>query len=430
MTSRPDTPVEAYVWVWLPEHTQPVVAGRIEKDGNRYLFNYGRSYLENLESIAIYLPELPLQTGQIEPEPPLDIANSLRDAAPDAWGRRVIMNRLLGSGAFGSDTGDLDELTYLLRSGSDRIGAMDFQSSPTQYMPREAGNATLEDLHRSSEMVEAGIPLTPTLAEVLQHGTAIGGARPKALLDAKGAKFVAKFSSSNDTYSVVKGEYVAMLLAERCGLYVAPVQLTKALGKDVLLIERFDRIRVGKSWHRKAQVSALTLLGLDERMAAHASYQDLAEIIRRRFSSPKATLRELFSRMCFNILVGNTDDHARNHAAFWSGTELSLTPAYDICPQPRSGREASQAMLIVGNEPRSQLLHCLSAASDFMLDDETALDIIRRQIATIRDQWSAACDNANLSEVDRNYFWRRQFLNSLAFEGLEDALKDEIEMLP
>jgi len=83
-------------------------------------------------------------------------------------------------------------------------------------------------------------------------------------------------------------------------------------------------------------------------MARYASYEDLAELIRHRFKDARATLRELFSRLAFNILCGSTDDHARNHSAFWDGQALALTPAYDICPQPRTGNEASQAMLIAG----------------------------------------------------------------------------------
>lgn len=92
--------------------------------------------------------------------------------------------------------------------------------------------------------------------------------------------------------------------------------------KDVLLIERLDRMRSDGGWRRRAMVSALTLLELDEMMAAYASYEKLAEIIRHRFIDAKRTLRELFSRIVFNILCGNTDDHARNHAAFWDGKQL------------------------------------------------------------------------------------------------------------
>jgi len=409
---------QAYVWVWLPGSTDPVVAGLVQRDTDRYLFNYGRSYLEHPDAVPLYLPELPLQKGLIEPVEPLKLANALRDAAPDAWGRRVIINRLVGIQDDAAGGIDLGEISFMLESGSDRIGALDFQTSATRYVPRHSANVTLEELQRASEIVEQGDPLTDDLADALQHGTAIGGARPKALIDDGGKKFIAKFSSSNDTYSVVKGEYIAMRLAGMVGLNVVPVQLEKSMGKDVLLIERFDRIATNDGWTRKMLVSTLTLFGLDEIMATHANYTELAEIIRRRFTHPKDTLWELFSRMTFNILVGNTDDHARNHAAFWDGAQLELTPAYDICPQHRNSREASQAMLM-GNERRSQLKHCLNVAKDFHLRDEHAVAIVTEQVKIINAEWGNLCEEAKLSKIDQKLFWRRQFLNELAFEGVE-----------
>ena len=122
--------------------------------------------------------------------------------------------------------------------------------------------------------------------------------------------------------------------------------------------------------------------------------------------------------MTFNILVGNTDDHARNHAAFWDGAQLELTPAYDICPQHRNSREASQAMLM-GKERRSQLKHCLNIAKDFHLRDEHAADIVTNQVKIINTEWDKICEEAQLSNIDQKLFWRRQFLNELAFEGVE-----------
>ena len=180
-------------------------------------------------------------------------------------------------------------------------------------------------------------------------------------------KLIAKFSSSSDTYNVVKAEFIAMRLAAKAGLDVAPVRLAHVAGQNVLLVERFDRLRTNDGWQRKAMVSALTIFGLDEMMARYASYADLTEIIRHRFSQPKDTLRELFGLLVFNILCGNTDDHARNHAAFWDGKMLHLTPAYDICPQSRAGNEASQAMLITGNNRRSALVTCMEAAPNFLI---------------------------------------------------------------
>jgi serine/threonine-protein kinase HipA len=137
----------------------------------------------------------------------------------------------------------------------------------------------------------------------------------------------------------------------------------------------------------------------------------LAEIIRHRFTNPKDTLRELFCRLTFNILSGNTDDHARNHAAFWNGKALTLTPAYDICPQGRSGNEASQAMLISSNNRMSQLSICLQTAHNFLLSKEEVKTIFAYQIQVISDNWENVCDEAELNEVDRRLLWKRQFLN-------------------
>ncbi|HEV7285017.1 MAG TPA: HipA domain-containing protein, partial [Kaistia sp.] len=297
---------EAYVWAWLPGATEPVVAGRLHAHDGLVTFNYGRSYHERRGAIPLYLPELPLERGELPLPAGLTLPGCIRDAAPDAWGRRVILNRKFGVKGDEVVPFDLPELAFLLESGSDRIGALDFQFSPTVYEPRAPINATLEELIRSAERVEKGIPLSPELDQALHHGSSIGGARPKALIEDGALRHVAKFSSSSDLYGVVKGEFIAMRLAALCGIDAAPVSLVRAAGKDVLLVERFDRVRADGGWQRRSMVSALTMLGLDEMMARYASYQDLAEIIRHRFTEPSATLRELFARIVFNILCGNT----------------------------------------------------------------------------------------------------------------------------
>lgn len=418
MTSRSEK--EAFVWIWLPGETEPVVAGRLEADGERIRFNYGRSYLDRIggpkPAMAIYEPELPLRPGVLPLPEGLTMPGCIRDAAPDAWGRRVILNKLMGRRGADANSAALDELIYLLESGSDRIGALDFQRSPTEYVPRTADTVRMEELIESAERVEKGLPLRPELDRALLHGTSIGGARPKALIEERGKKYVAKFSASTDLFSVVKAEFVAMRLAAWCGLYAAPVALARAANRDVLLVERFDRVPKGDRWARKAMVSGLTLMGLDEMLARYASYETLAEIIRHRFAHPRQTLKELFSRLVFNILCGNTDDHARNHAAFWDGRTLTLTPAYDICPQGRTGNEASQAMRISGGNNLSQLKTCLDAAHHFLLSAEEARDTFGHMTAAIERHWPAACEEAGLNEVDRKLLWRRQFLNPFSLE--------------
>ena len=411
---------EVFVWIWLPGEVTPVVAGRLEVDNGDILFNYGKSYLERIDgqpaAIPIYEPELPLRSGALPLPEGLTMPGCIRDAAPDAWGRRVIINKKLGLKGAYTDTAELHELIYLLESGSDRIGALDFQRSPAEYVPRSSNNVGMEELIASAERVEQGVPLTSDLDKALFHGSSIGGARPKALIQEQTRKYVAKFSSSTDLYSVVKAEFIAMRLAHLAKLNVAPVRLVKAANRDVLLIERFDRVPKNVGWSRKAMVSALTLLGLEEMMARYASYETLAEIIRHRFTNPKETLRELFSRLAFNILCGNTDDHARNHAAFWDGKTLTLTPAYDICPQGRTGNEASQAMLISGNNNMSQLKSCLEAANHFLLSKNDSRAIFAHLIDTIKTSWNAVCEEAQLSEVDKKIFWERQFLNPYSTE--------------
>jgi serine/threonine-protein kinase HipA len=411
MTSTGVTPVPetAFVWTWLPGATEPVVAGRLDVAGEVVLFTYGRSYLARADAIPVYLPELPLLPGPIRPGGGLTVAGCIRDAGPDAWGQRVILARHTRRVDCDRDTAELGLLTYLLESGSDRIGGLDFQASATTYTPR-LGTATLEEMQIAADKLQAGEELSPELAMALLHGTSIGGARPKVLVDDGGRHFIAKLSSTTDPYPVVKAEGVAMELARRVGLEVPHTEMTTCLGRDVLLVERFDRVEV--PGQRRMLVSALTMLGLEEMMGRYATYPELADLIRQRFASPAATLRELFARIVFNICVGNTDDHARNNAAFWDGSMLTLTPAYDLCPQLRSGTEANQAMAIGRDGQRaSRLAVCRSAAEVYLLSRAEAEEIIDRCVTVITEQWDAAAETAGLTAQQKRQLWQRQILN-------------------
>lgn len=408
-------PGTAFVWVWLPEATEPVVAGRLDAVGEVFMFTYGRSYQARPDVIPLYLPELPLRSGQQRPPAGLRVAGCLQDAGPDAWGQRVILARHSGRLTASSDTGDLGLLTYLLESGSDRVGGLDFQASPSHYEPR-VGHATLAEMTDAAARLEAGEAFSPALDAALLHGSSIGGARPKVLLGDGARQLIAKLSSVSDPYPVVKAEGVAMELARRVGLEVAATQVRRVLNRDVLLVERFDRTDV--PGQRRILVSALTMLGLDEMMARYATYPDLADLVRRRFTDPGATLRELFARIVFNVCVGNTDDHARNHAAFWDGRQLSLTPAYDLCPQLRSGGEAAQAMAIGRDgSRRSQLEVCVDAAEIYQLTRAQAAEIVDQQVGVITDEWEKAADVAQLTVGERQSLWRHQILNPFIFSA-------------
>jgi serine/threonine-protein kinase HipA len=328
MTSDPYRARRVFVWTWLPGESTPVVAGVVDRVGaDRLDFTYARSYLDNEKAISIYAPELPLRRGTQEPMDGLTVAACLWDATPDSWGERVIGNRL-GSG----DT-ELSVETYMLESGSNRLGAIDFQESAEEYSPR-VDSASLDELYDAAEKVLAGEPLNPAIGDALMNGTAIGGAHPKVLIsDGSGVEHLAKLSVSSDVHPWIRAEAVAIELARLCGIEVPNAHVIKSMGRDVLLIERFDRLPGGQ---RRHIVSGLTMLGFDALLGArYGSFPDMLDVLREWGRAPQDIGRRLFERIVFNVAVGNNDDHARNHAAFWDGTSLELTPAFDLTPQPR-----------------------------------------------------------------------------------------------
>lgn len=406
MTSD-EAPDQAYVWVWLPGQTHPVVAGRLQRRDDWLEFTYGRSYLDRHDAVPLYAPELPLRPGRIAPHGQLLAPGCITDAGPDAWGQRVIRHRL------GGVSTDPDLLTLLLMSGSGRFGALDFQQSPADHVPRQ-GPATLDQLLAVADLVNAGEPLPDDLADAALRGTSLGGARPKAVIADGNRRMIAKFSMTTDTSNMVGAEALAMDLARRVGLHVAPTDVVQVEDRDVLLVERFDRDGSGG---RHRAVSALTILGLRaDTEGRYATYTALADEIRLQFTDPAATLTELFGRIAFNMCVTNTDDHARNHAAFVDegpgGMQLTLTPAYDICPQARAGDTATQAMAYGSDGQRDTRLEQLVAAAHvYQLDEEEARDIVDRQVHTIVEQYDDAADSVGLPPADRDAMRGRQVLH-------------------
>lgn len=409
-----------YVWVWLPGTTEPVVAGALTRTGDVLqgepvlVFTYARSYRSRGDAMSMYPEELPLQAGTFDPSvpgpgrSPLPLHGCLRDAAPDAWGRRVLNLRWADD-----PDADLSELDYLACSDSNRIGALDFQDSSTEFVPR-GGEATLSQLAAAAELVEAGVELPPALVAAAGHGTSIGGARPKALLSDGRRQLVAKFSSTTDTRPVVQAEAAATVLAGRVGLTAPRVEVMNVNGRHVLLLERFDREAGGD---RRAMLSALTLTGRHELQSRDSSYPELAAAVRTGpWRDVPGTLRELFTRMVFNVCIGNTDDHLRNHAAFWDGTQLQLTPAYDLTPQPRSTSVATHAIAFTRQgERHSQLRLCRSAAAEFLLTPGAANGVIDHVVSTIRDAWQDACDVAGLASAQARTLMGREILNPYIF---------------
>ncbi|NKF24765.1 type II toxin-antitoxin system HipA family toxin [Solimonas marina] len=379
---------ELFVWIWLPQAVEPVVCGRLWAESGMVRFIYGRSYRARRDAIALMPERMPLDERIHLARRAGQVPAAIADAAPDAWGRRVIEYR--------RKSGELPELDYLADSRGDRIGALHFQTQADRFVPSTLAPARLDDLLQAAEVLERQQPLPAELAAALEHGTSIGGARPKATLMDGHRPLIAKFSSTTDRWSVVRAEWACMRLAARCGIRTAATSLVSVAGKDVLLVERFDREPAASgALLRRSMLSALTLLDLDDTEARLASYPALAELLHRLAANGRDDARQLFRRMVFNILVGNTDDHAKNHAAFWDGQWLRLTPAYDLLPMPRVGQEAAQAMQVGAAGRTATMANALSEAGRFALTPSQAREIVDEVEATIAAHWRSefqACE--------------------------------------
>ena len=400
---------DAYVWMWLSGATRPVVCGRVAGSGNVpeavHRFIYGRSYRELDGAIPLAPHVLPLRAG--EQPSRRGLHGVLRDAAPDAWGRRVLMYRL--QMAVERAEAELTEIDYLL-AGTSGPGALHFQTTGDVYQPNPNGSVTIEQLLTAAEAVEQNAPLPPELEQALLHGTSIGGTRPKASMeDENDHPTIAKFSSTTDIHPMVRLEALGLGLARAAGIKTVAGKLITVMNKDVLLIKRFDC--EAACAQRRHFFSTLTALELDEMEARYASYPDLADYLRRYAEAPVEQCHELFRRMLINIMIGNTDDHARNHALFWDGRFVRLTPAYDICVMPRIGLEASQAMEVGAQGKRSTLGNAFSVCGRFGLSETEATKITDEMETAIREHWQAGCAEAKISDQLANQLWERVVLS-------------------
>jgi serine/threonine-protein kinase HipA len=248
------------------------------------------------------------------------------------------------------------------------------------------------------------------------NGTAMGGARPKALLRDGDTQYLAKFATSDDPLDVVGAEAASIHLAKAVGIPVTNSRIEHSLGKKVLLLERFDRL---PGERRRMVVSATTILRVPETFIPMGSYPMLLDALRSNAVSGANLGRHLFLRIAFNIAISNSDDHLRNHAAFWDGQHLELTPAYDLSPVSRTGESSFQALAYGRtDERRSNLSDLIKVCAIYDLTRPDAIALIDSMLVTMTESWSAAADAAELTTVSRHTLWGHQFLNPGALYGV------------
>ena len=171
----------------------------------------------------------------------------------------------------------------------------------------------------------------------------------------------------------------------------------------MLLVRRFDREWAGDGYYRYRMASALTLTRSEDHFGASSqwSYLLLADEVRRTSSRPEADLHELFTRMCFNAAVSNTDDHPRNHAMIAKGASWRLSPAYDLTPTPMVATQRRDLAMQCGPEGRyANKFNLLGAPGRFLLEKENAEAIFTRVTDTVRASWYSTMRRVGVNEKD------------------------------
>ena len=396
----------AYVYIQLPGTLQTVPAALLRvqtlPDGT-YIgrFRYGNHYLTRHDAIALDPFRLPLGTNVYEFTRLKGIPGAVRDAGPDAWGRRAIEYDLERS------AGDLQEIDYLLHGPQDGAGNLSFGLKPVPSAVARIYNRTyrLPQLLEAVEAIEEGKRVSHNLLEQLEAGTSMGGARPKATIEHENRLWIGKFPEKTDRFSLQRVEYATLELARRCELNVCNAALQRVDGKEVLMLERFDREYTDAGYLRLGLVSGLTLLDSDDTYADRErwSYPLLADNLRRWTREPVQDCAELFRRMVFNAAITNNDDHPRNHAILNTRRGWRLSPAYDLVPVPIVSLERRDLALTLGRFGRTaSVYNLLSQCSRFGLSVDAARAEIARIAAVVRN-WRDVFVECGVSEKDIEY---------------------------
>lgn len=381
---------EAYVYIQLPGtlDTVPAALLRVQTlpDGTQVgRLRYGHRYLARPEAVALDPFRLPLAKQVFEFTQLKGIPGAVRDAAPDAWGRRVIEHKLERGPA------DLREIDYLLHGPQDGAGYLSFGLKAEPPATRRSYNRThqLGELVAAAQAIEDGKRLAAHVLEQLDPGTSMGGARPKATIEDGSRLWLGKFPAKDDRCNLQRVEYATLDLARRCGLNVTQARLQAVGRHDVLMLQRFDREHTEGGYLRFGLVSGLTVLDCGDSHLDRDrwSYPLLADNLRRWSDKPEADCAELFRRMVFNAAVTNNDDHPRNHALLRRQKGWRLSPAYDLVPAPMVSLERRDLALTVGRYGRTaSIYNLLSQPGRFGLSMEQARHEIGQMVAVVR-QW-------------------------------------------
>ena len=405
---------------WL---NKPELVGELCYEKLRGSDSYAFKFDENWMSIhaGIKLSEdINNYPGMQYTQPGNDIFGCFSDALPDRWGRTLLKRReQIQASEEKRAVRSLSSFDYLM--GIDdfsRMGGFRFKRelegdyinvSPSLKIPPLT---EIRELIHASQEVEKSedndvLPEKKWITQLIQPGTSLGGARPKAgVLDEMGNLCIAKFPSKKDDYDTGIWEHFSHLLAQKAGIQVAQTRVLDGLGKyHTLLSRRFDRTDEAKRIHF---ASSMSLLGLKDGDNAQSGfgYLDIVDFILQGCCDVEKNLHELYRRVAFNICIGNSDDHFRNHGFLLTPKGWTLSPAYDMNPTLNE----HQSLLINESSNKADIRVLLDSCESYMINKEEA-EIIIHDVQAAVSKWENLAIQLQIPIRERNIFKDRFKLN-------------------
>ena len=384
-----------------------------------YSFEFSKDWLKNYGSIQLS-DDINNYTGIQYCQQNNEIFGCFADSLPDRWGRTLILRReQILAMEEKRPVRRLTEFDFL--TGIDdytRIGGFRYKIDPTGEFINTSNKLQIPPITEIKELVRASneielseekntLPQKKWLFQLIQPGTSLGGARPKAtIIDENKHLYIAKFPSRNDLYDVGLWEHLSHLLAKESGLNCSESKVIKAGNKyHTLLSKRFDRTADNKRIH---YASAMTMLGLKDGCNANTGngYLDIVNYIIKNCCNVDYNLKELYRRVAFNISIGNSDDHFRNHGFLLTPQGWTLSPAFDINPS----LSKEQSLLINSYTSKSDLNILLDSCEEYMLNHNTAKQIIEEVLKGI-SKWKSLANKINIPQSEQNIFKDRFITN-------------------
>jgi serine/threonine-protein kinase HipA len=405
-----------YVYAHWTGLREPLMMGELRAELVRgkeiFSFSYDSDWLRERSSQNLD-PQLFLFSGAQYSSDENQNFGVFLDSSPDRWGR-MLMKRREAALARSEKRAELTlrESDFLLGVfDGHRLGALRYKENPEgPFLNNNEEYASppwtsLKELEQISLRLEEEDAIddpdyTKWLTMLVNPGSSLGGARPKAsVLDKANTLWIAKFPGKSDTKDIGGWEMVANELARSAGINVAQSMVRNFSGShQTFLTKRFDRTDTGERLHF---ASAMTMLGHKDGDSYRegVSYLEIADFLASRGARIESDLQELWTRIAFNIMISNTDDHLRNHGFLMVDKGWILSPAFDINPD-ESGTGLSLNISL--NDNALDLDLALEVIEFFRMDRDNGVKIIERLKDSI-SRWRSVADRYKLprSEQDR-----------------------------